>query len=173
MPRTCVVEDGAPLLLTAGIFRKTIFVSRGALDVLEGDELDAALAHELAHMRRGGHGLKWLFLLARDLTMFSPASLWAYAGFSREEEKICDDWVASRTTLRVSLASSLVKFMKYGRRSSVAEALSSLLPDRDLGAARVRRLLENAGDGEGKRVFTFLSPLLLSAAALGGLLFLC
>jgi hypothetical protein len=55
----------------------------------------------------------------------------------------------------------------------VAEALSRLLPDGDLGAARVRRLLTDAESGGGKRAFGFLTPALVSVIALGALLFLC
>jgi Zn-dependent protease with chaperone function len=172
-PELCVMENSAPVLLTTGVFKKKIVLSTGTLDLLDEPELDASFAHELAHMRRGGHGLKWLFLLVRDVTMFSPASLWAYAGFYQEEEKACDDWVASRTSLGISLASSLVKFMKHGRKNTFTALMSHLLPDGNIGATRVRRLLGNAGNPGGRRAFRFLSPVLLNVLALGALLFIC
>jgi Zn-dependent protease with chaperone function len=172
-PELCVMENSAPVLLTTGVFKKKVVLSTGALDLLDGAELDASLAHELAHMRRGGHGLKWLFLLVRDVTMFSPASLWAYAGFYQEEEKACDDWAASRTSLGISLASSLVKFMKHGRKNTFTALMSHFLPDRNIGATRVRRLLGSARNSPGRRAPQFLSPVLLSVLALGALLFIC
>jgi Zn-dependent protease with chaperone function len=172
-PELCVLEDPAPLLLTAGVIKKKIVLSTGTLDLLDEAELNASLAHELAHLRRGGHGLKWLFLLVRDMTMFSPASLWAYAGFYQEEEKVCDDWVASRTSLGISLASSLVKFMKHGRKNTFTALLSHLLPNRDLGATRVRRLLESDGGAGKRRAYRLLAPIVSTVLALCALLFLC
>ena len=71
------MENSAPVLLTADVLKQRIVLSRGLLDILDEAELDASLAHEL----------KWLFLIVRDMTMFSPAGLLAYTGFHQEEEK--------------------------------------------------------------------------------------
>lgn len=172
-PGLCVMENKKPIMFTAGVFKRKIVVSTGALRMLEGPELDASLAHELAHARAGGLGLKWLFLLLRDMTMFSPASLWAYAGFRQEEEKSCDDWVASRTSLQVPLASAILKFMKHGRENAFTALVSHLLPNGDLGAARVRRLLEREGDQARGPAFRLVVPLLSALLALGALLFIC
>jgi len=154
----CVMENSAPVLLTADVLKQRIVLSRGVLDILDEAELDASLAHELAHMRRRGHGLKWLFLLVRDMTMFSPAGLWAYTGFHQEEEKVCDYW----------LSSAILKYMKHSRKNTFPALMSHLLPGRNIGVTRMRRLLKYAGNSPGRRAFQFLSPVQLGVLALGG-----
>ncbi|MET8867371.1 M48 family metalloprotease [Nonomuraea sp. NPDC004580] len=52
-PRVAVTEDAFPNACTVGRSRRhtTVVVTRGLLDLLEPDELTAALAHEVAHVR--------------------------------------------------------------------------------------------------------------------------
>src|SRR3989304_5301491 len=50
--RVHVVSDPEPYALTAGFWRPAIFLSTGMTALLEGDELEAVLRHELAHVRR-------------------------------------------------------------------------------------------------------------------------
>ncbi|WP_134671447.1 M48 family metallopeptidase [Halorussus marinus] len=52
VPELAIAETDAPNSLTVGgLGRATVVVSTGLLDRLDGDELDAVLAHELAHLR--------------------------------------------------------------------------------------------------------------------------
>jgi Zn-dependent protease with chaperone function len=46
-----VIDDAQPLAFCAGYLRPAIYVSRGALGVLSGEELEAVLAHEHHHRR--------------------------------------------------------------------------------------------------------------------------
>ncbi len=50
--RLHTVRDPAPFAFTAGLWRPTIFLSTGMIAVLETDELEAVLRHELAHLHR-------------------------------------------------------------------------------------------------------------------------
>ncbi|WP_210409002.1 M48 family metalloprotease [Halorhabdus rudnickae] len=52
-PRVAVSRSDVPNAFTIGVrpSKATIVVTEGALDTLEGDELDAVLAHELAHVK--------------------------------------------------------------------------------------------------------------------------
>jgi beta-lactamase regulating signal transducer with metallopeptidase domain len=60
---------------------------------LEPGELDALLGHELAHVRRGDHWVRWLELAASTLFFWHPVVWWARAGLRRAEEISCDAWV--------------------------------------------------------------------------------
>ncbi|MGE5572088.1 MAG: M56 family metallopeptidase [Clostridia bacterium] len=131
-----------PLMFTGGTGGRVVTVSTGALDLLDDDELRAALAHELAHIRRNGHVLNWFLVLCRNLTFFSPAALWSYAAFRAEEEQVCDALAASQTGLGAELASAIVKFMRHGDRTKWAHSLASLSPGGNPGVARVKRLLD-------------------------------
>ena len=56
-------------------------------------ELDALLAHELAHVRRGDHWVRWIELAASALYFWHPVVWWARAALRRAEERACDAWV--------------------------------------------------------------------------------
>jgi beta-lactamase regulating signal transducer with metallopeptidase domain len=63
------------------------------LDRLAPRELDAVLAHELAHLRRRDHWTRWLELAAGIAFWWHPVSWWARARLRRLEERSCDDLV--------------------------------------------------------------------------------
>ncbi len=119
---------GSDVVGTEG--RPTVLVSRGLLAALSDDELEAVLAHELAHVRNGDLRVMSLavvpLLTAEELderifnltypmntplTTVSGALLWvAYVGvgvFSRGRELAADDAAARITGAPGSLASAL------------------------------------------------------------------
>jgi heat shock protein HtpX len=53
LPRLAIVEDGNPNAFTFGHTRRDarLWVTRGLLDQLDGDELEAVVAHEVGHIR--------------------------------------------------------------------------------------------------------------------------
>ncbi|WP_300527463.1 M48 family metallopeptidase [Maricaulis sp.] len=55
MPRLAIIETGAMNAYASGITEKsyTVTVTRGLMDALNKDELEAVLAHELSHIRHG------------------------------------------------------------------------------------------------------------------------
>jgi Zn-dependent protease with chaperone function len=60
---------------------------------LRGDELDALLAHELAHVRRRDHWVRLVELAATALFWWYPITWWARRALRRAEERCCDEWV--------------------------------------------------------------------------------
>ena len=74
----------------AGLFRPTILLPPGLADTLTPDELRLALAHEMAHVRRGDLVLALLPALARALFFFHPLVWLACAEWSMAREEACD-----------------------------------------------------------------------------------
>src|SRR5262249_37936791 len=63
------------------------------LDRLDEAQRDTLLVHELAHLRRRGHWVRLLELLAGGLYWWHPVVWWARKGLREAEEQCCDAWV--------------------------------------------------------------------------------
>lgn len=90
--RLRVAEGRLPPLLWP-IGRPTILLSRQLLDELSPDESQTLLAHELAHLRRKDHWVRWLDLVAAMLYWWHPVAWWARTMIRNTEERACDAWV--------------------------------------------------------------------------------
>lgn len=71
-----------------GLRRPVVLLPAG--HALNRDEAALALAHELAHLRRGDLWLGWLPALAQWLLFFHPLLRWAMREYALEREAACD-----------------------------------------------------------------------------------
>jgi Zn-dependent protease with chaperone function len=67
-----VMDLESPVLLCTGVDRTAIVISTGTLDRLDDVALEAALAHELAHLARRDPLTGWWLMAARTLQCFNP-----------------------------------------------------------------------------------------------------
>ena len=67
-----VVAMASPVLMCTGIHRPSIVISTGALDRLDERALEAALAHELAHVATRDPLTGWWLMAARTIQFFNP-----------------------------------------------------------------------------------------------------
>ena len=72
--------------------RRLLFPAR-LLDRLEHEQRATLLAHELAHLRRRDHWVRWLELLVLGLYWWHPVAWWARRELHEAEEQCCDAWV--------------------------------------------------------------------------------
>jgi heat shock protein HtpX len=80
-PRVAIVESTVPNSMAMGLgSRSTVVVSTGLLDRLDGDELDAVLAHELAHLKNRD---ATVMTLAQSVSAFARRLVTAGANFNR------------------------------------------------------------------------------------------
>jgi beta-lactamase regulating signal transducer with metallopeptidase domain len=92
-PRLAVSEEvDSPQVI--GLWRPTILLPLE--DRLGDDELDMALMHELAHVRRGDLMLGWIPAVARTLFFFHPLVHFAVREYALCREAACDALVVSR-----------------------------------------------------------------------------
>jgi beta-lactamase regulating signal transducer with metallopeptidase domain len=80
----------APLVWPVG--RPTILLSRPLVEQLAPEEIRTLLAHELAHLRRKDHWVRWLELVVTILHWWHPVVWWARTMIHRAEEQLCDAW---------------------------------------------------------------------------------
>ncbi|MDX1763921.1 MAG: M48 family metalloprotease [bacterium] len=101
------VEDDEILLYSSTGNNGAIFVSTGLIDTLDRDQLVAALAHELAHIRRSKRPSLLIIFMLRMLMFYNPVVLVEFRKIVHGEEKICDDMAVSFTGKPRVLAETL------------------------------------------------------------------
>lgn len=137
-----VVETDAPLLAMAGLIRPLLIVSRGVVDTLSPEELDAALRHENAHRLSGDNCKRFLVLLAPDILPFVRGFGALEQTWAKLAEWAADDEAAGGDKQRaLSLAGALVRVARMGAGPRLSFLHTSLVAGDEDFSARVQRLL--------------------------------
>ena len=164
------LDTAAPVAAIQGLLAPRLVLSRGLLDRLDAEELDATVAHELAHLASGGNRTLSLVWVLRAVQATSPTALLAFRLLCEQRELACDAWATRVTGDAAALASALLKVQRQpapdpGGR--VARAREVVLQRADLAAtrARVRTLLDAPIRQPAADAWVWLGTL-----ALGGLL---
>ncbi|MGO4701618.1 M56 family metallopeptidase [Dyella sp. 2RAB6] len=79
----------------AGLWRPVVLLPTE--HTLDADECAMALAHELAHLRRGDLWLGWIPALAQRAFFFHPLARWAMREYAFHREAACDAQVLDRS----------------------------------------------------------------------------
>ena len=150
-----------------GWLRPVVLVPASALAGLSPSQLEAILAHELAHIRRHDYLVNLLQTLVETLLFYHPAVWWLSRRIRIEREHCCDDLAVSLCGDPVSYARALAELEELRSRGGqfVLAANGGSLLD------RVRRLLgapTHAGRGPGWLAAS-VSVLVISAIAAGAL----
>ncbi len=109
-PDVLVIDDEECIIFSSTGKAPAIYLSRGLQENLAIDELRAALAHEIAHIRRSRRPLMVLVFLLRVLMFFNPVILMEFRRIVQEEENICDDVAVGLTGDPQAMAGALKKF---------------------------------------------------------------
>ena len=119
-----------------GWLRPVIIFPASALAGLDGAQLEAILAHELAHIRRHDYLVNILQNVIETLLFYHPAVWWVSRQISQERELCCDDLTVEVCGDRINYAKALATLEEQrGAAPGLALAAGggSLLP-------RIRRL---------------------------------
>jgi Zn-dependent protease with chaperone function len=108
-PPLVYLDRPLPGLFCAGVRRPALHVTRGALELLDPGELRAALAHELAHLRRRDPARSWVMLGLRCLMCLNPTFQVLARALARDAERLADERGVVLGADRVALASALLK----------------------------------------------------------------
>ncbi len=140
-PPVLLLPARIPPMLWPGRGGPLLLLPESLLAELRGDELDALLAHELAHVRRRDHWVRLLEIAATALFWWYPVTWWARRALRRAEERCCDEWV-----LRIlprsaeAYANGLLKSLTFVAESPLPAVASGLGPVDDL-EARLKEIL--------------------------------
>jgi Zn-dependent protease with chaperone function len=175
-PPVTFLDRDAPVLFCTGVLAPSIVVSRGAIRLLDHEELRAALAHEIAHLSRRDPAASWAVMGARALLWFNPAFQVLSRALARDAEWLADDRAAAACGDRLALASGL---LKLHRATAGATPVRRTLPLAGVLAeplARVRSLdvevrCRRLLDGPAEPLPYLRARVTLAAASLVALLF--
>jgi beta-lactamase regulating signal transducer with metallopeptidase domain len=82
----------SPMLWTLGQSPRLLFPAK-LLDRLDAEQRSALLIHELAHLRRRDHWVRFLEMAVMAVYWWHPILWWARRELHEAEEQCCDAWV--------------------------------------------------------------------------------
>jgi Zn-dependent protease with chaperone function len=139
-PPVVFLDREQPILFCTGVRRHAIVISRGAVRLLDRDELRAALAHELAHLARHDPAASWAVMGARALMCFNPAFQILSRAIARDAEWLADERAAAACGDRLALASGLIKLHRATARGIPIRRTLPFAPVLAGGLERARSL---------------------------------
>src|SRR5262249_8413162 len=92
-PTVWLVPGSIAPLVWAPRFRAHVFLPVRLLARLNDEGRLTLLAHELAHVRRRDHWVRWLEVVTLGLYWWLPVVWWARRELQAAEEECCDAWV--------------------------------------------------------------------------------
>jgi Zn-dependent protease with chaperone function len=108
-PPVAFLDRDGPALFCAGVRHPRIYVSRGAIALLDPEELRSALAHEAAHLERRDPERSWVVMGLRALMCLNPTFQVQARVLARDAERRADERGVELGADRLALASSLIK----------------------------------------------------------------
>jgi Zn-dependent protease with chaperone function len=145
-----IVDHAGVVVAVAGLGRARVVVSEAALGMLDREELEASLAHEVAHIRRGHRQLLLLGAVLAALGRWLPGTATAERELAFSLERDADEFAVRQGRDPHALASAICKAAgpasigaapRLGGRGRVALRLECLLAG---GGRPASRLLERS-----------------------------
>jgi len=112
---------------TVGIKRPVIAIAPSVFSRLDDAEIEAVLAHEIAHISRKDYLFHWPIVIVRDVLFFNPITNFVYQRISFERERACDDF-SSRLSQPLTLAKSLIKIAEMRQEQQELPLVRAFAP---------------------------------------------
>ncbi len=128
--------------VVVGCVRSVILVPVSLLASIPAGQLEAILAHELAHVRRWDYLVNLFHSLIETFFFYHPVVWWLSNRIRTERENCCDDVVVAVLGNRIEYGRALLAVEEF--RGAAASRLAMGLRDGSL-IARVRRLMAQDG----------------------------
>jgi beta-lactamase regulating signal transducer with metallopeptidase domain len=103
-----IISEEAFTPFTIGYRTPTIVCPKELFEIARPDQLEAILAHEMAHIKRRDYLAQWFYLLLRDLLFYNPALRLCLRKIINSIEFICDEIAVSLSSEPRALAEGLL-----------------------------------------------------------------
>jgi beta-lactamase regulating signal transducer with metallopeptidase domain len=123
--------------LVVGYLHPIILLPASVITGLTSSQLEAVLAHELAHVRRHDWLINTLQVIAETLLFYHPA-VWCLSSRIRQERELCCDDIALGLNVDKAVFARTLLTLEELRQKAMVPAMAATGGDL---AARVRRLL--------------------------------
>ena len=125
-PTVCLVPGRVPPMLWAIGGRPRLLVPSQLWATMAEDERTSLLLHELAHLKRRDHWVRWLELIVAGLYWWHPVVWWARRALREAEEQCCDAWVVWAMPQRArTYAAALLAAVEFVSGARTAPAVAS------------------------------------------------
>lgn len=108
-PDIFILNDDDYILFSTTGKNASVYLSTGILKKLNTEQLQAAIAHEIAHIMRNKRPMLIVVFIFRILMFFNIMVLLEFRRLIQEEEKICDDMAVAFTKNPHALSEALKK----------------------------------------------------------------
>ena len=114
--------------LAVGMMRSLILLPVSALTTLSADQLEAVLAHELAHIRRADYLWNILQTMIETLFFFHPAVWWVGSSLRQQRELCCDDIAVASCVDPLTYATALLLLEEERAREIALRTATTKFP---------------------------------------------
>ena len=132
-----LISEMADCPSVIGWFRPVILIPAAVLAGIDADQLEAILAHELAHIRRHDYLVNLLQTAVETLLFYHPAVWWLSRRIRREREFCCDDLASRQSGGAVCYARALARLERLRTAPALTPAVNG-----DSLLFRIHRLVE-------------------------------
>lgn len=151
--------------MVVGVFKQVILLPAGLLSGLTPGQVEAILAHELAHVRRNDYLANLFISMIETLLFFNPMMWWISNKIRSEREHACDDLALEMTGDTLNLVRSLA-LLEERRLSGHSLAMAFMGKDGSV-LNRIQRLLQRNDKRQvAAKAFWALSTFLVCLALL-------
>ncbi|HVG54919.1 MAG TPA: M56 family metallopeptidase [Vicinamibacterales bacterium] len=163
--RFSVVESARVVTPTViGWLQPIVLLPIAAMAGLSPRQVEAILAHELAHIRRHDFVINFLQTLAETVLFYHPAVWWMSRRIRTEREHCCDDVAVAISGDATEYAAALAELATW----SLSHPALAMAATHGPLVSRIRRLLRMPDSDRGPRRTTFaVAAVLTSVVVLG------
>ena len=125
LPVRLLVSMEVTVPMVIGHLKPAILLPLGLVTRLSAKQLEAVLAHELAHLMRQDFAINLVQTALEGLYFFNPAIWWISAKVREERENACDDFAVRFCGNRHVLAQALAQVETYRQEPVLAMAFGA------------------------------------------------